>query len=71
MFEIYNKNKKEYLEMLGSLSEVIDDLSWMIKNSDEYKENLIYDKIECMKKLCGYFYNEQRSIGTLMKDLDI
>lgn len=63
--------KTEYVEMLENFMDTLEDTIWMLKESDQYDDNEIYDKIENLKCYCECIASDNRATGTLMKHLGI
>lgn len=64
-------SKEEYVEMLEDFMDTLEDTIWMMKTSDQYTENEIYNKIESLRCYCDCMVSDNRGTGTLMEDLGI
>lgn len=64
-------SKEDYVEMLEDFMDTLEDTIWMMKTSDQYTENEIYNKIESLRRYCDCMVSDNRGTGTLMKDLGI
>lgn len=63
--------KSDYIEVLECLYDTLEDAIWMLKNSDQYDENEIYNKLENLRCYCRCIDSDSRGTGTLMKQIGV
>lgn len=66
-------NKKDWITMLCFFEKIFtkDNIIDIIKNSNEHSENEKYDVLSKLRFFCNAISADSRSIGTLMKNLNI
>lgn len=69
--KIWCGDKSDYIEVLERLYDILEDVIWMLKNSDQYDENEIYNKLQNLRSYCRCIESDNRATGTLMKQIGV